>query len=127
MRNNSEKLVKDIRRRTRKKYPSEEKIRIVLEGMRGEESIAELCRREGLNQNVYYRWSKEFLEAGKQRLAGDIKREATSTEATDGTDEKVEERKLDDDQLKRLVADIMLKNDVLKKSVLGLESTWEDE
>ena len=67
MSNNNEKLVKDIRRRTRKKYSSEEKIRIVLEGMRGEESIAELCRREGLNQNVYYRWSKEFLEAGKQR------------------------------------------------------------
>ncbi len=119
MSNNSEKLVKDIRRRTRKKYSSEEKIRIVLEGMRGEESIAELCRREGLNQNVYYRWSKEFLEAGKQRLAGDIKREASSTEVTD--------LKKENDQLKRLVADIMLKNDVLKKSVLGLESTWEDE
>ena len=119
MGNNSEKLVKDIRRRTRKKYSSEEKIRIVLEGMRGEESIAELCRREGLNQNVYYRWSKEFLEAGKQRLAGDIKREATSTEVTD--------LKKENDQLKRLVADIMLKNDVLKKSVLGLGSTWEDE
>ena len=119
MSNNSEKLVKDIRRRTPKKYSSEEKIRIVLEGMRGEESIAELCRREGLNQNVYYRWSKEFLEAGKQRLAGDIKREATSTEVTD--------LKKENDQLKRLMADIMLKNDVLKKSVLGLESTWEDE
>ena len=88
MRNNSEKLVKDIRRRTRKKYSSEEKIRIVLEGMRGEESIAELCRREGLNQNVYYRWSKEFLEAGKQRLAGDIKREASSSEVTDLKKEK---------------------------------------
>ena len=119
MSNNSEKLVKDIRRRTRKKYSSEEKIRIVLEGMRGEESIAELCRREGLSQNVYYRWSKEFLEAGKQRLAGDIKREASSSEVTD--------LKKENDQLKRLVADIMLKNDVLKKSVLGLESTWEDE
>jgi len=119
MSNNSEKLVKDIRRLTRKKYSSEEKIRIVLEGMRGEESIAELCRREGLNQNVYYRWSKEFLEAGKQRLAGDIKREANSTEVTD--------LKKENDQLKRLVADIMLKNEVLKKSVLGLESTWEDE
>ena len=119
MSNNNEKLVKDIRRRTRKKYSSEEKIRIVLEGMRGEESIAELCRREGLNQNVYYRWSKEFLEAGKQRLAGDIKREANSTEVTD--------LKKENDQLKRLVADIMLKNEVLKKSVLGLESTWEDE
>jgi len=119
MSNNSEKLIKDIRRRTRKKYSSEEKIRIVLEGLRGEESIAELCRREGLNQNVYYRWSKEFLEAGKQRLAGDIKREASSTEVTD--------LKKENDQLKRLVADIMLKNVVLKKSVLGLESTWEDE
>ena len=83
MSNNSEKLVKDIRRRTRKKYSAEEKIRIVLEGLRGEDSIAELCRREGINQNVYYRWSKEFLEAGKQRLAGDIKREASSTEVTD--------------------------------------------
>ena len=113
MSNNNEKLVKDIRRRTRKKYSSEEKIRIVLEGMRGEESIAELCRREGLNQNVYYRWSKEFLEAGKQRLAGDIKREASSSEVTG--------LKKENDQLKRLVADIMLKNDVLKKSVLGLE------
>ncbi len=119
MGNNSEKLVKDIRRRTRKKYSSEEKIRIVLEGMRGEESIAELCRREGLNQNVYYPWSKEFLEAGKQRLAGDIKREASSSEVTD--------LKKENDQLKRLLADIMLKNDVLKKSVLGLESTWADE
>ena len=87
--------------------------------MHGEESIAELCRREGLNQNVYYRWSKEFLEAGKQRLAGDIKREASSSEVTG--------LKKENDQLKRLVADIMLKNDVLKKSVLGLESTWEDE
>ena len=89
----------------------------VLEGMRGEESIAELCRREGLDKIVYYRWSKEFLEAGKQRLAGDIKREASSSEVT--------ELKKENDQLKRLVADIMLKNDVLKKSVLGLGSTWD--
>ena len=119
MRNSTEKLVKDIRRRTRKKYSAEEKIRIVLEGLRGEESIAELCRREGLHQNVYYRWSKEFLEAGKQRLAGDIKREASSNEVTD--------LKQENNQLKHLLADIMLKNDVLKKSVLGLESTWEEE
>ncbi len=119
MRNSTEKLVKDIRRRTRRKYSAEEKIRIVLEGLRGEESVAELCRREGLHQNVYYRWSKEFLEAGKQRLAGDIKREATSNEVTG--------LKQENDHLKRLLADIMLKNDVLKKSVLGLESTWEDE
>ena len=119
MRNNTEKLVKAIRRRTRRKFSAEEKIRIVLEGLRGEESVAELCRRESLHQNVYYRWSKEFLEAGKQRLAGDIKREATSNE--------VSGLKQENDQLKRLLADIMLKNDVLKKSVLGLESTWEDE
>jgi transposase len=119
MSNSTEKRVKEIRRHTRKKYSAEEKIRVVLEGLRGEESIAELCRREGINQNVYYRWSKEFLEAGKQRLAGDIKREATSNEVTD--------LKQENDQLKRLLADIMLKNDVLKKSVLGLDSTWEDE
>ena len=79
----SEKLVKAIHRKARRKYSAEEKIRIVLEGLRGEESIAELCRREGLNQNVYYRWSKEFLEAGKQCLAGNTKRQATSDEATD--------------------------------------------
>ena len=74
----AEKVVKDIRRATRKRHSSEEKIRIVLEGLRGEDSIAELCRREGINQNLYYRWSKEFLEAGKKRLAGDTAREATS-------------------------------------------------
>ncbi len=115
----SEKVVKAIRRRTRRKYSTEEKIRIVLEGLRGEESIAELCRREGLNTNVYYRWSKEFLEAGKQRLAGDTKREATSDEVTD--------LKKENDQLKQLLAELMLKNNVLKKSVLGSESTWDDE
>ena len=98
MSNSTEKRVKEIRRHTRKKYSAEEKIRVVLEGLRGEESIAELCRREGINQNVYYRWSKEFLEAGKQRLAGDIKREATSNEVTD--------LKQENDQLKRLLADI---------------------
>lgn len=75
-----EKTVRDIRRATRRNYSAEEKIRIVLEGLRGEESIAELCRREGINTNIYYRWSKEFLEAGKKRLAGDIVREATSDE-----------------------------------------------
>ena len=114
----SEKVVKAIRRKTRRKYSAEVKIRIVLDGLRGKESITELCRREGLNQNVYYRWSKEFLEAGKQRLAGDIKREATSTEVTD--------LKKENDQLKHLLAELMLKNNVLKKSVLGSGSTWED-
>ncbi len=74
----AEKVVKDIRRATRKHYSAEEKIRIVLEGLRGEDSIAALCRREGLGSNIYYRWSKDFLEAGKKRLAGDVVREATS-------------------------------------------------
>ena len=74
----AEKTVRDIRRATRRKYSAEEKIRIVIEGLRGEDSIAELCRREGINANVYYRWSKEFMEAGKKRLAGDVVREASS-------------------------------------------------
>ena len=77
----AEKTVRDIRRATRRKYSAEEKIRIVIEGLRGEDSIAELCRREGINANVYYRWSKEFMEAGKKRLAGDIVREATTESA----------------------------------------------
>jgi len=79
----AEKAIKDIRRRTRRRFSAEEKIRIVIEGIRGEDSISELCRREGIAANLYYRWSKDFLEAGKQRLAGDTKREATSTEVTD--------------------------------------------
>ena len=74
----AEKTIRNIRRNSRRKYSGEEKIRIVLEGLRGEESIAELCRREGISQSVYYRWSKEFLEAGKQRLVGNTKREASS-------------------------------------------------
>jgi transposase len=77
----AEQAVRDIRRATRRRYSAEEKIRIVLEGLRGEDSIAELCRREGLNANVYYRWSKEFLEAGKKRLSGDTQREATSVKS----------------------------------------------
>ena len=67
-----ERIVKDIKRKTRKQYSAEEKIRIVLDGLRGEESVAELCRREGISQGIYYKWSKDFLEAGKKRLAGDI-------------------------------------------------------
>ena len=76
----SEQLVKDIRRATRKQHSAEEKIRIVLDGLRGESSIAELCRREGIAESLYYSWSKEFLEAGKRRLAGDTARAATSNE-----------------------------------------------
>ena len=113
------KAIKDIRRATRRQYSAEEKIRIVLQGLRGEDSIAELCRREGLNQNVYYRWSKEFLEAGKQRLSGNTQREATS-------DEVVELRK-ENNQLKQVLADTVLKNTVLKKSVLGSGSMWDEE
>ena len=107
----AEKAVRDIRRATRRRFASEEKIRIVLEGLRGEDSIAELCRREGINQNLYYRWSKEFLEAGKKRLAGDTAREATSDEVKDLRREAVE--------LKEVVAELMLENRLLKKSVLG--------
>ena len=112
-------MPKDIRLANRKQYSAEEKIRIVLQGLRGEDSIAELCRREGLNQNVYYRWSKEFLEAGKQRLSGNTQREATS-------DEVVELRK-ENNQLKQVLADTVLKNTVLKKSVLGSGSMWDEE
>ncbi len=107
----AEKVVKDIRRATRKRHSSEEKIRIVLEGLRGEESIAELCRREGINQNLYYRWSKEFLEAGKKRLAGDTAREATSDEVKGLRTEAV--------ALKEVVAELTLENRLLKKSMLG--------
>ena len=107
----AEKTVKAIRRATRRQYAAEEKIRIVLEGLRGEESIAELCRREQINQNLYYRWSKEFLEAGKKRLAGDTQREATSDE--------VQALRAQAVQLKELLAEMMLENRLLKKSVLG--------
>ena len=106
-----EKTVRDIRRRTRKKYSSEEKIRIVLEGLRGEESIAELCRREGLNPNVYYRWSKEFLEAGKKRLAGDTARAASTGE--------VKDLRREAHQLKEALAEQMLENRLLKKSMIA--------
>ncbi len=75
-----EKIVREIKRKTRRKFNAEEKIRIVLEGLRGEETIAELCRREGISPNLYYNWSKEFLEAGKQRLLGNTKRQADTTE-----------------------------------------------
>ena len=113
----AEKTIRNIRRNSRRKYSGEEKIRIVLEGLRGEESIAELCRREGISQSVYYRWSKEFLEAGKQRLVGNTKREASS--------EDVADLRRENEQLKQLVAELALKNRVLKKSVIGMESEWE--
>ena len=107
----ADKVVRDIRRATRRRYNAEEKIRIVLEGLRGEDSIAELCRREGINQNLYYRWSKEFLEAGKKRLAGDTAREATSDEVRGLRREAL--------TLKEVVAELTLDNRLLKKSMIG--------
>jgi len=107
----AEKAVRDIRRATRRQYSAEEKVRIVIAGLRGEDSVAELCRKEGINQNLYYRWSKDFLEAGKKRLAGDTAREATSDE--------VKGLRAESHQLKELLAELMMENRVLKKSVLG--------
>ena len=104
----AEKVVQEIRRATRKHYSAEEKIRVVLEGLRGEDSIAEVCRREGIAQNLYYRWSKDFLEAGKKRLAGDTARAATSDEVKDLRRETM--------ALKEVVADLTLENRLLKKT-----------
>jgi transposase len=107
----SESYVRDIKRKTRRKFSSEEKIRIVIEGLRGEESIAALCRREGIAANLYYRWSKDFLEAGKKRLQGDTVREANTSE--------VQDLKKENTDLKEVVAELTLENRVLKKSLNG--------
>ena len=113
-----EKVVQEIRRKTRRQFSAEEKIRIVLEGLRGEESIATLCRKEGLAPHLYYRWSKEFLEAGKKRLVGDTSREATSTEVMDLRKENL--------GLKQLVAETVLENRLLKKSVTAAASDKDE-
>ena len=107
----AEQVVKEIRRATRRQFSAEEKIRIVLTGLRGEDSIAELCRREAIVENLYYRWSKEFLEAGKKRLAGDTARGATSDE--------VRELRREASALKEVVAELTLENRLLKKSAIG--------
>ena len=107
----AEAVVKDIRRATRRQFSAEEKIRIVLEGLRGEDSIAELCRREGIASSMYYGWSKEFLEAGKKRLAGDTARSATPDE--------VKSLRREASALKEVVADLTLENRLLKKSMTG--------
>jgi len=107
----SEAAVRDIRGKTRRRFSSEEKIRIVLEGLRGEQSVSELCRREGIAANLYYRWSKDFLEAGKKRLSGDTVREATSGE--------VKELRAENGELKEVVAELTLSNRVLKNSLTG--------
>lgn len=109
----TESKVKEIRRHTRKKYSAEEKIRIIIDGLRGESSIAELCRREGINANLYYKWSKDFLEAGKDRLMGNTKREATTSEV-----HLIKNENMD---LKQLVAELSLEVRMLKKSLTGTE------
>jgi len=111
---NSEKVVREIHRRTRRRFSAEEKIRSILEGLRGEESIAALCRREGLAPNLYYRWSKEFLEAGKKRLLGDTTREATAPEVQTLRDEN--------HRLKQVLAETVLENRLLKKSLTASDS-----
>ena len=111
----SESLVRDIKRKTRRKFSSEEKIRIVIDGLRGEISIAELCRREGIAQNLYYRWSKDFMESGKQRLNGDTMREANTSE--------VHTLKQENAQLKEVVAELVLNNRILKKNMNGEDSS----
>lgn len=110
----SERLIRDIKRNTRRKYSAEEKIRIVIEGMRGETSIAELCRREGIAQNLYYRWSKDFMESGRKRLDGDTLREANTSE--------VQSLRKENAQLKEAVAELLLQNRILKKSMSGDDS-----
>ncbi len=107
-----EAVVRQIKRKTRRRFNSEEKIRIILEGLKGEDSIANICRREGIAPSLYYKWSKAFLEAGKQRLQGDTLREASSSEVAD--------LRKENEQLKQLVAELSLSNRVLKKSLSGL-------
>ena len=107
----ADKLVKNIRRKTARRYSAEEKIRIILAGLRGEESIAALCRREGIAESLYYKWSKEFLEAGKRQLSGDTARQATALEVKELRSEAL--------SLKECVAELTLENRLLKKSMIG--------
>ena len=106
-------LIKDIKRKNYRTYSAEEKIRIVVEGLRGEESVANLCRKYGINDSIYYKWSKDFLEAGKKRLSGDTERNANANE--------VQDLKKENDNLKKALADLYLHNDLLKKSLTGLD------
>jgi transposase len=108
----ADRYVRNVKRATRRKYSAEEKIRIILAGLRGEDSISELCRKEGINQNLYYNWSKEFLEAGKRRLSGDILREASSSEVSNLKKENV--------ALKEALAETLLENRLFKKSMIDV-------
>lgn len=110
---NASSLISELKRKTRRIYSSEEKIRIIIEGMRGESTIAELCRKEGIAQNLYYKWSKDFMEAGKRRLNGDTLREANTSE--------VQDLKNENSSLKELVAELSLQNRDLKKNLSGEE------
>ncbi len=114
---NASSLISELKRKTRRNYSSEEKIRIIIEGMRGEMTIAELCRKEGLSQGLYYKWSKDFMEAGKKRLSGDTMREANTSE--------VKELKDENRSLKELVAELSLDNRDLKKNLNGKIKTEE--
>ena len=107
----AEQVMKDIRRVTRRHFSAEDKIRIVLDGLRGEDSIAEICRKEGIAQSLFYTWSKEFMEAGKRRLAGDTARAATTDE--------VKDLRREASALKECVADLTLENRLLKKSMIA--------
>ncbi len=109
----TESIVKDIKRKTRRKFSAEEKIRIVLDGLKGEDSVSTICRKEGIAPALYYRWSKDFLEAGKKPLMGDTMREANTSE--------VKELRNENSQLKETLAELLLDNRLLKKSVTGLE------
>lgn len=109
----TENFIKDIRRKTRRLFTSEQKIMIVMESLRGELSVTEICRKHGINQSMFYKWNKEFLEAGKKRLAGDTTREATSDEVAD--------LRKENQRLKEMVADLMLRYDIVKKSLDILE------
>ena len=109
----TENFIKDIRRKTRRLFSSEQKIMIVMEALRGETSSAEICRKYGITQSLFYKWNKEFMEAGKKRLNGDTTRQAT-------TDEVIELRK-ENQRLKEMVADLMLRYDIVKKSLTILE------
>ena len=110
---NANSLISELKRKTRRTYSSEEKIRIIIDGMRGEVTVAELCRKEGIAQTLYYKWSKDFMEAGKRRLTGDTMREANTSE--------VKELKVENTSLKELVAELSLENRVLKKNFNGDE------
>jgi len=106
-------LIRDIKRKTNRTYSSEEKIRIVIEGMRGEESVTAICRKYGINDSLYYKWTKDFMEAGKKRLSGDTERNANTDE--------VQHLKKENDNLKKAIADLYLHNESLKKSLTGLD------